>query len=552
MALKILVVDDQNINRTILTRSLELHGHSVVTAANGQEAIEQYTLESPDIVLLDVIMPVMDGFEAAPRLKALSPTVYLPIIFLTALDDQNSLKECLEVGGDDFLSKPFDQVILAAKIEAHARTRELSIKTFQQKKKLDYYKYQTEREFQIIEHIYERALSDNYINEDIITTHLAPAETFNGDIVLTALSPSGNVYVFLGDFTGHGLAASIGTLPVSKAFYALTRKGLSVPDIANEINKILYGLLPTEMFCAAAIVEMNYSASHISIWAGGVPDLYLVNKLTGIREIIESKHMPLGILDNQEFDDEIEVFKIENTDRVFICSDGVIELENPHAELFGENRLRSILNDGNNSCVSSLIETLDVFKENARQNDDITIIELKCQKVKLPSQSDPNFSKIPHQYQFKFNADDIKTVNPIDEITESICSIKGVLRHKSNIFLILSEAYNNALEHGVLKMNSALKRQKDGFFKYYAERAEKLAALENHFIDIKINYRPNFHILNIEISDSGDGFEVNSNTTFSNENDDFGRGIKLLNEIATEVRYNKAGNAVSIDYLLLE
>ena len=135
MALKILVVDDQNINRTILTRSLELHGHSVVTAANGQEAIEQYALESPDIVLLDVIMPVMDGFETAPRLKALSPTVYLPIIFLTALDDQNSLRECLEVGGDDFLSKPFDQVILAAKIEAHARTRELSIKTFQQKKK---------------------------------------------------------------------------------------------------------------------------------------------------------------------------------------------------------------------------------------------------------------------------------------------------------------------------------------------------------------------------------------------------------------------------------
>ncbi|MUH72318.1 response regulator [Psychrosphaera haliotis] len=134
MPLKILVVDDQNINRTILTKSLELHNHSVITAANGVEAIEEFITHQPDIILLDVIMPVMDGFETAPKLKALSKDVYLPIIFLTALDDQKSLKECLKVGGDDFLSKPFDQVILAAKIEAHARTRELSKKPSNKRK----------------------------------------------------------------------------------------------------------------------------------------------------------------------------------------------------------------------------------------------------------------------------------------------------------------------------------------------------------------------------------------------------------------------------------
>ncbi len=550
MPLKILVVDDQNINRTILTKSLELHNHSVITAANGAEAIKEFVTHQPDIILLDVIMPVMDGFETAPKLKALSKDVYLPIIFLTALDDQESLKECLKVGGDDFLSKPFDQVILAAKIEAHARTRELSKKTFQQKKKLDYYKIQTEREFQIIEHIYERALSNNYINPTLIKTHLAPAETFNGDIVLTALSPRGSVYVFMGDFTGHGLAASIGTLPVSKAFYALTQKGLSIPDIATEINKTLYGLLPTEMFCAAAIVELNYSATQISVWAGGVPDLYLLHPNGGVKTSIPSMHMPLGILPTLEFDDTQSIYHVNKLDTLLIYSDGLIELENANHELFGEDKLSDLLSNNNTSNMDSLIQSVKEHKGLCSQNDDITIIELKCDVPELPCEQLENFSTMPQQQSIRLCSDYLKKVDPISEITDTVCSIKGVLRHKSNIFLILSEAYNNALEHGVLRMDSKLKRKRDGFIHYYNERESKLANLKDNFIELVIEYIPNKKTLAIKVTDSGDGFNHQNALKSHNENDDFGRGLKLLKEIASLVQYNNKGNEVYIEYIL--
>jgi DNA-binding response OmpR family regulator len=128
--LKVLVVDDQELNRNLLNHMLKHEGFDVVLAENGRQAIEVCKREDPDLVLLDVVMPELDGYETAPLLKELSTEVYLPIIFITALGDQDSLRRCLEVGGDDFLNKPFDRVILQAKIKAHSRIRNLSIKTY--------------------------------------------------------------------------------------------------------------------------------------------------------------------------------------------------------------------------------------------------------------------------------------------------------------------------------------------------------------------------------------------------------------------------------------
>lgn len=112
--MKILVVDDQELNRNLLRFMLEQEQHQVALAVDGEEALTVFDEFAPDLVLLDVVMPKMDGFEVAPLLKAKSAEVYLPIIFITALDDKSSLEKCLQVGGDDFLNKPFDKVILSA------------------------------------------------------------------------------------------------------------------------------------------------------------------------------------------------------------------------------------------------------------------------------------------------------------------------------------------------------------------------------------------------------------------------------------------------------
>src|SRR5690606_5804668 len=110
--LKILVADDTDTDRLILESIVRKEGHNVVSARNGIEAVTVFSAENPDIVLLDALMPELDGFGAARRIKELAGDVLVPIIFLTSLSDTESLVKCLDAGGDDFLSKPYNRVIL--------------------------------------------------------------------------------------------------------------------------------------------------------------------------------------------------------------------------------------------------------------------------------------------------------------------------------------------------------------------------------------------------------------------------------------------------------
>jgi PleD family two-component response regulator len=123
--LKILVADDTDTDRMILESILRKEGHEVILARDGVEAVAVYETSRPDIVLLDALMPEMDGFDAARRIKQLAGDELVPIIFLTSLSDTESLVRCLDAGGDDFLSKPYNRVILQAKIKAFNRMREL-------------------------------------------------------------------------------------------------------------------------------------------------------------------------------------------------------------------------------------------------------------------------------------------------------------------------------------------------------------------------------------------------------------------------------------------
>ncbi len=120
--LRVLVVDDNRTNLHILQVFLKKLGHSVILAENGQEAVDRFHGDHPDIVLLDIMMPVMDGFEAARRIKAAAAERWVPIIFLSALNRDENLVEGLEAGGDDYLTKPINFVVLEAKMRSMQRS----------------------------------------------------------------------------------------------------------------------------------------------------------------------------------------------------------------------------------------------------------------------------------------------------------------------------------------------------------------------------------------------------------------------------------------------
>jgi len=121
----ILVVDDNRMNRLKLSRGLEQQGHTVALAENGRQALEMVRADSFDVMLLDIIMPEMDGYQVLGQMKSDSTLRDVPVIVISALDEMDSIVRCIRMGAEDYLPKPFDPVLLKARISASLEKKRL-------------------------------------------------------------------------------------------------------------------------------------------------------------------------------------------------------------------------------------------------------------------------------------------------------------------------------------------------------------------------------------------------------------------------------------------
>ena len=121
---RLLIVDDNAMNRDMLARRLEREGYHITTAAGGLQALELLGQEKFDLVLLDILMPDMDGYEVLERLKNNDATRHLPVIMLTAVNEVESVKHCIDLGAEDYLIKPFNAVLLKSRIAATLLARD--------------------------------------------------------------------------------------------------------------------------------------------------------------------------------------------------------------------------------------------------------------------------------------------------------------------------------------------------------------------------------------------------------------------------------------------
>lgn len=121
----VLVVDDNRMNRLKLSRSLEQQGHTVVLAENGRQALQMLQEQAFDVVLLDIVMPEMDGYEVLAQIKADAGLRNIPVIVISAVDELDSAVRCIEMGAEDYLAKPFNPVFLKARLDASLRKKKL-------------------------------------------------------------------------------------------------------------------------------------------------------------------------------------------------------------------------------------------------------------------------------------------------------------------------------------------------------------------------------------------------------------------------------------------
>ena len=338
--LTILIAEDSAADRLLLSTIVRRQGHEVLTAANGAEALEVFKRQPPHLVLMDAMMPVMDGFEAARQIKALAGETLVPIIFLTSLTESEALARCLEAGGDDFLAKPYNQVILAAKIKAMDRLRRLQATVLQQRDLIARHHDYLLNEQRVAKAVFDKVAHSGCLSVPNIRYLQSPYALFNGDLLLAAYTPAGDMHVLLGDFTGHGLPAAVGAMPLAEVFYGMTAKGYGLAETLREMNAKLKRILPVDMFCCATMLCLSFQRRTVEVWNGGMPDGYLHRITTGERLPLAARHLPLGVLSPQAFDDRTEVQAMAVGDRVFLLSDGVIDTTDADDRLFGVERLQ--------------------------------------------------------------------------------------------------------------------------------------------------------------------------------------------------------------------
>lgn len=547
---KILVVDDIATNRKLLKQTLKaLANYDVIEAENGLEAITRFEEEQPDLILMDINMPKMDGRQSASAIKAIESDNYTPIIFITALSAEDSLVSALASGGDDFISKPFNIEILESKINAHLRIRELTQQLTEKNELLTSHNQHLVYEQKLIEHFFENALQQSFLDDNYIKYHMSSKSTFNGDVLLIKRGINGSMYILMGDFTGHGLTAAMGSLPVSLIFFAMVSKGLAIGDIAVEINSQLRKIMPSGMFLAATLFELNALGDTLSVWMGGMPENYWLNKDGDLKDCIHSQHMPLGVLNEDEFDFSIQTFNIEKNDKIYLYTDGITEANNPAGELFGDDRLKDILLSSSEDRFEQVLSTLKEFTDTSEHEDDVSLLEITCNEFPALDVDEQKYT-LPWHTSISISTHEMRSGNPVSAVSAMLGSLSSLARHQGILQVLISEMYLNALDHSILNLSSSSKVDGDQFSEYYHYREEMLQSLEDAFIvfDFKYYVEDLQPYLKIRIEDSGKGYQ--GSEEMATEDLLHGRGLTIINSFCENVEFSEEGRVLEALYLL--
>mgnify|MGYP000061168042 FL=1 len=310
---KILVVDDQEFNIKILRQILEKNGYQVLAAMDGKEARELASTENPDLVLLDIMMPDESGFQTCEQLKADPATADIPVIFLSALEDVESKVQGFNIGGVDYVTKPFQHEEILARVKTHLKLKHA-------------YQRIIEEQAERLKHI-QKAQLDILIDpasfpEANFGVCYVPLQEAGGDFYDVFRVGGEHFGYFIGDISGHDLLASFNT----SALKALVRQNfdsLSSPQESMKlINRVLISIFSGGQHLTAAYVDLDRSNNKLTFVSAAHPPLIYVQSGAEARPVSGEGDV-MGVFAASCF--EPVGLHGKKGDRFFLYSDGLIE-----------------------------------------------------------------------------------------------------------------------------------------------------------------------------------------------------------------------------------
>jgi phosphoserine phosphatase RsbU/P len=319
----ILIVDDKEDNRELLSRHLPPLGYSVQMADNGQHALESVAATPPDVILLDILMPGLDGVEVLGRLKADPATAHIPVIMLSALDDEQGIARCIEMGAEDYLAKPFNPVFLRARLGACMEKKRLRDR---EKAALEKLFAQLAEAARYVESLLPAFLSGTVTTEWCFQ----PSAELGGDAFGYHWLDSDHLAIYLLDVCGHGVGAALLSVAVLNALRNETLPGIhfSRPaEVLAALNRTFPMKSQNDQFFTMWYGVYCPSKRELAFASGGHPPaILLVPGPGGKPQVVplSTQGLTVGLREEARF--MTATHQVPPGTRLMVFSDGVYEI----------------------------------------------------------------------------------------------------------------------------------------------------------------------------------------------------------------------------------
>lgn len=378
---KILVVDDTPNNVTLLEDMLTARGHSVATAADGVEALAKMASGAPDLVLLDIMMPRMNGYQVLEHLKADSKFRNIPVIVISAVDDMDSVVRCVELGAEDYLPKPFNPTLLRARVGAILEKKRMRDEIMRHTRRM-------EQELESARAIQLSMVPTDFPNpshERPLTVYatLQPAQEVGGDLYDFFWVTPDQLCVVVADVSDKGAPAALYMSRAKAVIRVLatqvkqaTGEILSPAELVASANQELCQDNPHAMFVTLFLCLIDARTGKVEWCNAGHNSPYLTTADGGLTLFKRSCNLPAGI--EPTFSGVSETSRFASGATLFIFTDGITEAMNSNNELFGSDRLETALrahaSHGPREMVGAVIEEVRRFTGGIPPSDDITAV----------------------------------------------------------------------------------------------------------------------------------------------------------------------------------
>jgi sigma-B regulation protein RsbU (phosphoserine phosphatase) len=386
---RILVVDDNASNRDLLARRLQRQGHIVLQAEDGARALALVEKEAIDLILLDLMMPGISGYDVLMRLKREPRHCDIPTIIISALSEFDSVVRCIEAGADDYLAKPFNPTLLRARVGA----------SLEKKRLRDQLKASLERLEQELDAA--RALQIGMLPrtfpvwspEQPVKVHalMEPAREVGGDLYDCFYAAEGAFCFLVGDVSGKGAPAAMFMARTSSLMRMASElrqrtefDELSPARIADAVSRELCQNNEDRMFVTMFLGILDTRTGMLSYINAGHPTPHLLRASGVVEQVDGIPEVPLAVRLGKVYQDRTVI--LQPGDAIFVYSDGVIEAMNAAQEFYGNDRLESDLRIASNVTPEEIVRAVkshvDAFTGEAAKADDVTILALRWQPAR--------------------------------------------------------------------------------------------------------------------------------------------------------------------------